>query len=141
MHPDIRHLYGVLAQFLEKDDRDGFLKTSEYAFLKGLSAYTSGTFAASFDDKASVRYFHKFLILPAYAPFESEDELKSIHVPTVVIANRNDYVHPYAYGEYYAGLIPGAHLYEIPDKDSDPKGHTSALNAHLKEFLPGGAQK
>lgn len=140
MHPDIRRLYGVLAKFLEQGDRKGFLGTHEYAFLKSLSAYASGTFAASFDDAASLKYYQKFQILPSCSPYDAAVQLKSIHVPAVVIANRNDYVHPFEYGEYFAQSIPGARLMEIPDKDSDPKGHTSALNAHLKEFLPGGAE-
>ncbi len=140
MHPDIRRLYGVLAQFLEQDDREGFLRTHEYAFLSSLSAYTSGTFAAAFDDPASLKHYQKFLILPSCSPYDAAVQLKSIHVPAVVIANRNDYVHPFEYGEYFAQNIPGARLQEIPDKDSDPVGHTLALNEHLKDFLPGGAE-
>ncbi len=135
MRPELRRLFSVCAQHLQKGDRQGFLATPEYAAVKGLSAYTAGAFAAYFGDGASVRHWRKFVLLPASAPFEEPGQLGGIGMPTLVVANRNDYVHPFAYGEYFARQIPGARLHEIPDKDSDPAGHRAALNARLKELL------
>jgi pimeloyl-ACP methyl ester carboxylesterase len=50
--------------------------------------------------------------VPRSRPFESWDELAGIDVPTVVVASRDeaDPGHPYAVGERYAEVIPGAEL-------------------------------
>jgi pimeloyl-ACP methyl ester carboxylesterase len=45
-------------------------------------------------------------------PFNGLDELAAIHVPTLVVASRDevDPGHPLALAERYAAAIPGAHL-------------------------------
>jgi pimeloyl-ACP methyl ester carboxylesterase len=50
--------------------------------------------------------------VPRSWPFESWEELRSVGVPTVVIASRDeaDPTHPLAVGERYAAAIPGAKL-------------------------------
>ncbi|HXC45562.1 MAG TPA: alpha/beta hydrolase [Solirubrobacteraceae bacterium] len=50
--------------------------------------------------------------LPRSRPFERWDELRSVEVPTVVIASRDeaDPTHPLAVGERYAAAIPSAKL-------------------------------
>lgn len=50
--------------------------------------------------------------VPRSRPFESWEELRSIEVPTVVVASRDeaDPTHPLATGERYAATIPGAKL-------------------------------
>src|SRR4051812_25778059 len=50
--------------------------------------------------------------VPRSRPFESWDVLADLHVPTVVVASRDeaDPEHPYAVAERYARAIPGAEL-------------------------------
>lgn len=50
--------------------------------------------------------------VPRSRPFESWEDLENVQAPTVVVASRDeaDPGHPYAIGERYAELIPGARL-------------------------------
>jgi pimeloyl-ACP methyl ester carboxylesterase len=50
--------------------------------------------------------------IPRSAPFAAEDDLRSIAVPTVVVADRDeaDPGHPLRVGERWAALVPGASL-------------------------------
>lgn len=50
--------------------------------------------------------------VPRSRPFESWDELGGLDLPVVVVASRDeaDPEHPYATGERYASVIPGARL-------------------------------
>jgi pimeloyl-ACP methyl ester carboxylesterase len=50
--------------------------------------------------------------VPRSKPFEDLDDLRSIDVPAVVVASRDDAdpEHPYAIGERYAELLPNARL-------------------------------
>ena len=59
--------------------------------------------------------------VPRSRPFEHWDELRSVEVPTVVIASRDeaDPTHPLAVGERYAAAIPGAKL-AVEEPGSSP---------------------
>lgn len=50
--------------------------------------------------------------VPRSAPFDAWDDLRQMACPTVVVASRDemDPGHPFAVGERYAALIPGARL-------------------------------
>jgi 3-oxoadipate enol-lactonase len=52
------------------------------------------------------------IVVPRSRPFEGLDELRAIDVPTAVVASGDeaDPEHPFAVGERYAALIPGARL-------------------------------
>ena len=135
MSDAVRHHFRVCADYLRRADKEGYQATDEYRELSGISAYTANAFLANFDDPASLAHPDKFLVLPADAPFSAQEALAGIRLPTLILANRKDMVHPFAYGAYYQRSIPGAVLLEIPDKDSDPAGHKRQLNAFLSDFL------
>jgi pimeloyl-ACP methyl ester carboxylesterase len=76
--------------------------------------------------------------LPRSRPFESWDELRSVEVPTVVVASRDeaDPSHPLAVGERYALAIRGAKLV-VEEPNSSPiawqGGQLSKVLASLME--------
>lgn len=87
-----------------------------------------------FDSEACVRMHRKFAIMPGEQPVESGKQLQSLHVPALVVACRNDLIHPYEYGEWYAAQIPGAQFVEIPAKAVDPAGYHEQLNDCVGSF-------
>ncbi len=78
--------------------------------------------------------------VPRSRPFERWDELRSVAVPTVVIASRDeaDPTHPLAVGERYAAAIPGARLV-VEEPGSSPiawqGGQLSKVLAELSESV------
>ena len=56
-------------------------------------------------------------------------------VPTLVLGNREDPIHPYAYAEELAGAIPGAELREIAPKSAGPDRHVADVQRALEAFL------
>lgn len=68
---------------------------------------------------------------------DSLEALRSLSVPAMILANRNDFCHPFAYGEILRKWIPGALFREIPDKDSDPAGHKRQVNRAAAELMKG----
>ncbi len=76
--------------------------------------------------------------VPRSRPFECWDELRSVEVPTVVIASRDgaDPTHPLIVGERYAAAIPHAKLV-VEEPDSSPiawqGGQLSKVLAELSE--------
>ncbi|HTA96232.1 MAG TPA: alpha/beta hydrolase [Solirubrobacteraceae bacterium] len=84
--------------------------------------------------------------IPRSRPFASWEELRSIEIPTVVVASRDeaDPTHPFAVGERYAETIPGARLVV---EDAGPPvrspiawqgGQLSRVLAELASSVPGG---
>ncbi|HTV54844.1 MAG TPA: alpha/beta hydrolase [Terriglobia bacterium] len=77
--------------------------------------------------------------ISADGPGVSEDELRAIRVPTLMIAHGRDIFHPLTLAESLASLIPGSRLVTITAKADDRARYVSdfraALSAFLKDFL------
>jgi pimeloyl-ACP methyl ester carboxylesterase len=72
-------------------------------------------------------------------PGVSEDEVRAIRVPTLVIGHGRDEVHPLGHAEALGALIPGARLVTITAKADSRARYISdfrtALSAFLGKFL------
>jgi len=61
--------------------------------------------------------------------------LAQIQVPTLVLANRLDSIHPFEYGEILARSIPGAEFKEITSKSVSIAQHEEDVQRALANFL------
>ena len=59
----------------------------------------------------------------------------SVSVPTLVLGNRLDPVHPFEYAEELMRAIPGAELREITSKSVSVERHEADVQAALDQFL------
>lgn len=77
--------------------------------------------------------------IAADGPGISEQQVRAIAVPTLVIGHGRDLVHPLSYATILAGLMPNARLVQIASKARDRARHVAdfhtALGGFLKEFL------
>ena len=73
--------------------------------------------------------------IPRNAAAEGEEELGSIRVPTLILASRQDVVHPFEFGEALEQLIPGSVLRQITPKSVDGERHVGECGAAIAEFL------
>ena len=62
-------------------------------------------------------------------------QMNQLSLPTLVIANEGDYVHPMAMAKSIAGLIPGAKLKVIPAKNAAREAYIDAFKAAMDDFL------
>ena len=70
-------------------------------------------------------------------PNADRREWRTIRVPTLVLANRQDPIHPFEYGEVLASLIPGAEFQEVTSKSVSKERH----GAEVQRFITGFLQK
>ncbi len=63
------------------------------------------------------------------------DRVAAIKVPTLVVGNAMDAVHPLRHAEDLAALIPGARLVRITPKALDKQRYTQDFRAALAQFL------
>jgi pimeloyl-ACP methyl ester carboxylesterase len=68
-------------------------------------------------------------------PGVSEQEARALNVPTLVIATRQDSIHPLAHAETLAAMIPAARLAVIASKSTDRAAYVREFRAALAAFL------
>lgn len=73
--------------------------------------------------------------ISADGPGITPADLRALRLPTLVCATAEDAVHPAAYGQALASLIPQAHLLHLPPKGRDKPAHLAALAAAMTRFL------
>ena len=73
--------------------------------------------------------------IPNDAPVSNIEALRAISIPTLVLANKRDPIHPFEYGVRLAEEIPGARFREIPSKSEDLQGHLSQTQSEIERFL------
>jgi pimeloyl-ACP methyl ester carboxylesterase len=73
--------------------------------------------------------------IPRYAPSYTLKDLRSLSVPTLVLANRQDPVHPYEFGKALARLIPGAEFRELTPKSVSVEAHAADVQKYIGDFL------
>ena len=137
MPEPVRRAYYDLGQSLRLGGLDAFRETRSYPVIMETTPYTQNAFTIPFGEAFNRRNWQKYCILPGQAPVSSLEALRAISVPALILANRNDFCHPFAYGEILSRYLPGSSFREIPDKDSDPAGHKEQVNRALRDLMLG----
>jgi pimeloyl-ACP methyl ester carboxylesterase len=75
--------------------------------------------------------------ISADGPGVSEDEVRAITVPTLVIGHARDAIHPLAYATTLACLIPQAQFAEITPKADSAERYRADFHSVLSNFLKG----
>lgn len=68
-------------------------------------------------------------------PDVSDEEVRALTAPTLIIGHERDVVHPFAHAKALAGLIPNARLVAITSKADDKQRHIADFQAAVAEFL------
>lgn len=68
-------------------------------------------------------------------PHPDRQAWAGVRVPTLVLGNRLDPIHPFAYAEELARVIPGAQLREITAKSVNVSQHEQDVQRALEEFF------
>jgi len=73
--------------------------------------------------------------IPLDSPITALDSLKAIRVPTLVLANQRDPIHPFEYGVRLREEISGAEFREIASKSNDLQTHLRQVQEFIEDFL------
>jgi len=73
--------------------------------------------------------------IPKDLPITEFKQFKSIAVPTLVLANHKDPIHPFRYGRAVAVAIPGAEFAELTPKSISVAQHTADVQQAVSQFL------
>jgi pimeloyl-ACP methyl ester carboxylesterase len=123
------HQYGAI------EGRERFGQSEEYRELSRQWPYVSRSLLDLFNDPRAEETAVKFERIANDAPCHDLSELAAIRVPTLVLANRDDPVHPFEYGELLANAIPHAQVCELTPKSESEERHAADMRRSIAEFL------
>lgn len=115
--------------------RQEFAASALYQSIAEESADAADSLAGQFEKPFAVERAARLERIPKESVVDSLRDLSKIGVPTLVLANQMDPIHPYDFGKEVARSIPGAILEPITPKSISTEMHFRELRSHLTTFL------
>lgn len=136
---DNAELFGLVARLLRQhgavEGEERLRGTAEYQWMLAESPDCASALVGQFQRPRAEETVAILERIPRDRPCRSLAELESITVPTLVLANRQDPIHPFEYGETLAGRIPGAEFVEVTAKSVGVPQYEADMRNALGEFL------
>jgi pimeloyl-ACP methyl ester carboxylesterase len=125
----------LIRQFGPGAGKAKFQESDMYLDVLGQSKDNAQSLLGQFDHPRAAEAAARLERIPRDAPCRDLAELARIQVPTLVLANRQDAIHPFAYGQTLARKIAGAEFREVTSKNESPDRHAADVRGALDEFL------
>jgi pimeloyl-ACP methyl ester carboxylesterase len=131
----LQEITGMIEQFGRDRALDLFRKSDLFTSWEKTAPETAKSLTEVFLERRDSANLSTYRFIPESAPFRFFDELKTLSMPTLILTNRNDPLHPFTYGERLAAAIPGAHLHEFPSKSESLELHSRGFRELVGDFL------
>ena len=132
-------IFGLISQLIRTQGTriglEAFRKTEAYGAMLKESSDCAESLTSLFLDPRAVETVGRLERIPRDTPSSNRADWRRITVPTLVLANRRDPIHPFEYGQELAREIPGARFKELTPKSQSLIQYTSELRGALAEFL------
>jgi pimeloyl-ACP methyl ester carboxylesterase len=132
-------MFSLIARLVREHGRargkELFLESPEYKETLGKWPDVAASLAGQFDNPVVEETAFKFERIIRDAPCRNRREWASIQVPTLILANRFDPIHPFEYGAEMQRLIPGSEFQEITAKGVSLQKHNADVQHGLNCFL------
>ena len=132
-------IYARIAQLIRQEGSkrglEQFRQSQEYLTMVRQSPDSANSLVGQFDNPRAEETVAKLEQIPRDAPNWDRREWASIRVPTLVLAGRQDPIHPFEYGEILAHAIPGAEFRELTPKSVSKELHVKNVQDFMKDFL------
>jgi pimeloyl-ACP methyl ester carboxylesterase len=112
-----------------------FKRSEPYLDIARHSPDSANSLLGQFEHPRAEETVAKLEHLPHDAPSYERGEWATVAVPTLVLATRQDPIHPFEYGVTLAQSIPGAVLKEVTAKSVSMERHTAEVQAAIEAFL------
>src|SRR6185436_11059713 len=93
-----------------------FQQTAAYLEVKQVSPDNANSLLSQFAHPRAEETVAKLERIPAYVPKYTRQEWRRISVPTLVLVNRQDEIHPFEFGGVLVREIRNAKLVEVAPK-------------------------
>lgn len=132
-------MFSLVADLLRRHGPfEGFARfeaTAEYRETKAQFPDTAKSLAGQFANPRALDNIANLEQIPRDRPDFPPASWAAIRVPTLVLANDRDPIHPLEYGQKIAAAIPGAEFLQIASKSESVERHNQDTQRALSEFL------
>jgi len=132
-------VYGQIAEWLRdygaKKGLDWLMKSDLYAAILRESPDNASSLVKQFAAPGAEERAIRLAVIPKDTPVPTEDKIKAIRVPTLILASRQDVIHPFEFGEALGRLIPDSTLREITPKSVSEERHLADCADAITRFL------
>jgi pimeloyl-ACP methyl ester carboxylesterase len=125
----------ALAPYVARGAREDFERSDAARDLARHAPDNLSSLLASFDRPDRAIRSRLLAAISADDPGVSEDDVRRIRVPTLVLGNTIDRLHPLALARQLAAAIPNARFVEIAPKSRDRPRYVAEFRAAVAEFL------
>jgi pimeloyl-ACP methyl ester carboxylesterase len=137
--PENVKLYSMIAGLLQsvgaKEGLEQFRRTTEFQAMEGKSPDCAKSLEGQFQQPRAEECTARLAKLIVDTPCPDRSMYRAIDVPTLVLGNHQDPIHPWELAEALAGLIPGAKLCEITPKSVSLEQHSADVQSAVDGFL------
>lgn len=135
MAPENMNPFVVFSRYLATMDQAAFAAADLAHDLAENAPDNLASLHKFFDTVNPMNTAKLFAAIGADGPGVTEVEVRGIPLPTLVIGNAVDRIHPLEMARRLALAIPGARFVEIPAKALDKPRHIAAFRAAVTDFL------
>ncbi|MCC6699384.1 MAG: alpha/beta hydrolase [Candidatus Hydrogenedentes bacterium] len=125
----------LIRRYGSREGRERFLQSEEYTRVRAEAPDVAQTALSQFDNPRAEDAVVRLERMPHDVPCADRALWSQIGVPTLVLVNQWDPLHPHELGTTIAAAIPGAELREITSKSSSLEAHTRDVQRHVIEFF------
>jgi len=133
--------YLLIAELLKEFGREEglrrFVNSETLAAVERVSPDNATSLRSFFARRDEVSTFELLSRIPNDGPGISAEDIASIALPTLVVGNAEEYVHPLGYALRLKDLIPCATLQIVTSKSVDKALYQSQFREALATFLQG----
>lgn len=133
--PTNMQIFAILSQYLARGDRAGFAASAIAADFAVNAPDNLASLFKFFDASDPVNTANLLAAIAGDGPAINEQQLRAINIPTLVIGNAVDLVHPLSHAQNLAAAIPHAQFTEITPKALDKPRHLVELHTAITTFL------
>jgi pimeloyl-ACP methyl ester carboxylesterase len=136
---DNMNVFSTIAEFIRKygawEGAKRYQETEAYQHVLKVSPDNANSLLSQFTHPRAEETVAKLERIPAHVPGNTREDWKRIRVPTLVIVNRQDAIHPFEFGETLAATIPNATLVEVTPKSVNKDAHAADVQRAIDRFL------
>jgi pimeloyl-ACP methyl ester carboxylesterase len=133
------HFFSFIADLIKEHGSakglEKFRATGDFAAIQASYPDTANSLQRQFLNPRAQEFCEVLSQIPKDHGQTSREAWSKIAVPTLVLANKQDPIHPFDYGTTIASLIPGAEFQQLVSKSMDVPLHEQQVQSFLETFL------
>jgi pimeloyl-ACP methyl ester carboxylesterase len=137
--PKNLQVYPQIASLIEQEGiiegRTLFESCELFQQIRNESIDSAHSLLRQFERPGAEQNFAVLEQMPKDVPNNDSADWKTIRVPTLILGNRQDPIHPIEYAQVLSALIPSSTFHEVTSKSVDKAGHVTQVAAAISLFL------